>query len=265
MKIMELLIDAGNQRIKWATSLQLNSQTAPFVRQSPQNEPIDTGAADLPAALERAFAGIIVPEGIRISSVAGARVNRVLDTVCKSFWGRPPFFMESAERGKGLVNQYDKPSDLGVDRWLAMIGARELSGNRPVVVIDAGTAVTIDYVDARGVFDGGVIFPGIATMIYSLNSCTGQLRATTASAMNECLSYRNPKTQEAVENGVMLAVVSAMDRAIRYYKNLAGAELQLTLTGGDAQRLAAATEHEPGIVPDLVLMGLLALAEEYPE
>ncbi len=262
---MKLLIDAGNRRIKWATSLQLRSQPDPSARPGPQNEPIETGLTDLPGVLERAFSGMAVPEGVWISSVAGPRVNQVLAAACNSFWGRPPFFMKSAGLRAGLFNQYDNPADLGVDRWLAMIGARELSGDRPVVIVDAGTAVTIDYVDARGVFDGGVIFPGMATMIYSLDSCTGQIRSTTASAMNECLSYQNPKTREAVENGVALAVVSAMDRAIRYYRSLEGPDLELVLTGGDAQRLAALTDHEILIVPDLVLIGLLALAEEEPE
>lgn len=259
---MKLLIDAGNQRIKWATSCQLRSQSAPSAQLSPQNEPIETGSADLPAALERAFAGMADPEGIWISSVAGARVNQVLGAACNSFWGSSPFFVEPARLRAGLLNQYEKPEDLGVDRWLAMIGAKEMSGNRPVVVIDAGTAVTIDYVDAQGVFDGGIIFPGMTTMIYSLNSSTGQIRSTTASTMNERLSYQNPKTREAVENGVMLAVVSAMDCAIRHYKNLAGPDLNLILTGGDARRLAAVTDHEVLMVPDLVLIGLLALIEE---
>ena len=259
---MKLLIDAGNQRIKWATSLQLHSQPDPSAQRGLQNEPIETGSADLSGALKRAFTGMADPEGIWISSVAGPRVNQVLSAACNSFWGGSPFFVESAERGKGLFNQYDKPEDLGVDRWLTMIGAKEMSGNRPMLVIDAGTAVTIDYVDAQGVFDGGIIFPGMATMIYSLNSCTGQIRSTTASTMNERLSYQNPKTREAVENGVMLAVVSAMDCAIRHYKNLAGLDLKLILTGGDAQRLAAVTDHEILIVPDLVLIGLLALIEE---
>ncbi len=258
---MKLLIDAGNQRIKWATSSRLRSQPEPFAQRSLQNEPIETGSADLPAALERAFAGMAAPEGVWISSVAGPRVNQVLGAACNSFWGSSPFFVESAGRGKGLFNQYEKPEDLGVDRWLAMIGAQEMSGSRPVVVIDAGTAVTIDYVDAQGVFDGGIIFPGMTTMIYSLNSCTGQIRTTTASAMNERLSYQNPKTREAVENGVMLAVVSAMDRAIGHYKNLAGLDLNLILTGGDARRLVDVTDHEILMVPDLVLIGLLALIE----
>ena len=259
---MKLLIDAGNQRIKWATSLQLHLQPDPSAQRCLQNEPIETGSADLSGALERAFTGMADPEGVWISSVAGPRVNQVLGAACKSFWGSSPFFVESAERGKGLLNRYDKPEELGVDRWLAMIGAQEMSGNRPMVVIDAGTAVTIDYVNAQGVFDGGIIFPGMATMIYSLNFCAGQIKSATANTMSERLSYQNPKTREAVANGVMLAVVSAMDCAIRHYRNLAGLELKLILTGGDAQRLVAVTDHEILIVPDLVLIGLLALTQE---
>ncbi len=262
---MKLLIDAGNRRIKWATSLQLHAQPEPSAQRRPKNQPIETGSGDLSGALERAFTGMAVPEGVWISSVAGPRVNQALDDACNSFWGSSPFFMESAGRGKGVSNHYDKPADLGVDRWLAMVGARKLSGKRPVVVMDAGTAVTIDYVDVQGVFDGGVIFPGMATMIYSLNSCTGQIRSTTASAMNECLSYQNPRTRQAVENGVALAVVSAMDRAARHYQNLAGPDLKLVLTGGEAQRLAAVTDHEFLVVPDLVLIGLLTMVEEGPQ
>ena len=264
---MKLLIDAGNQRIKWATSQQLRSQPVQSTEECPQNkclqnEPIETGSADLFQALERAFTGLPDPDGILISSVARPDVNQILSEACTSFWGSPPIFMKSRKHGKGLSNRYDKPEDLGVDRWLTMIGAKLMTGNQPMVVIDAGTAVTIDYVNAQCVFDGGIIFPGMATMIYSLHSSTGQIRPVTANTMKGCLSYQNSNTWAAVENGVMLAVVSAMDCAICHYKKIAGLELRLILTGGDAHRLAAVSEHQFVIVPDLVLIGLLALSEE---
>ncbi len=264
---MKLLIDVGNQRIKWATSHQLRSHPAQSAQERPQNkclqnEPIESGQADLFQALERAFTGLPDPDGVLISSVARPEVNQILSEACTSFWGSPPIFMKSRKHGKGLFNRYDTPEDLGVDRWLAMVGARLMTGNRSMVVIDAGTAVTIDYVDAQGVFDGGIIFPGMATMIYSLHSSTGQIESVTVDTMKGCLSYQNSNTWGAVENGVMLAVVSAMDCAIRHYKKIAGLELKLILTGGDAHRLVTVSEHQFEIVPDLVLIGLLALSEE---
>ena len=262
---MKLLIDAGNQRIKWATCLQLRAQSDTFACSELPNEPVETGSANLPDALEGAFAGMATPEGVWISSVAGAQVNRVLACVCHSLSGNAPIFVKSATRGKGLLNQYDKPEELGVDRWLAMVGGRQVSGKRPLLVIDAGTAVTIDYVDAQGVFEGGIIFPGMTTMIRSLGCYTGQIGlagSTTANTMNVPLPYQNPGTREAVENGVTLAVVAAVERAIGHYKNLAGPDLTLILTGGEARRLAGASAHKIPMVADLVLRGLLALLEE---
>jgi len=70
--------------------------------------------------------------------------------------------VESQTRYKSLVNSYDEPNMLGSDRWLAMIASYELSPGKSFIVIDIGTAVTIDHVNNSGLHMGGVIFPGLS-------------------------------------------------------------------------------------------------------
>jgi len=71
------------------------------------------------------------------------------------------FLIESQKKYKSLVNSYQEPKNLGSDRWLAMIASYELSLGQGFIVVDIGSAVTIDLVDNSGIHLGGVIFPGL--------------------------------------------------------------------------------------------------------
>ena len=106
-----------------------------------------------------------------LSSVAGAAATQELADFCESQWALKPQRLVSKEQGGGVRNGYPEAGKLGVDRWLAIVGAVTHHG-KPVVIWDLGTATTLDAVDQTGQHIGGMIYPGPATMLRSLASET---------------------------------------------------------------------------------------------
>lgn len=166
---------------------------------------------------------------------------------CVAHWGLEPQLARS-EAARGRVrNGYTEPGRLGVDRWLALLGADNELRAKPICVADCGTALTVDVMLADGSHQGGYILPGIGLMAESLQSRTGGVRFGSL----ECRETRpGRETAAAVGHGCLLAAVALIDRLAVDY----GA--QVVLTGGDANHikphLRAMVVHEP----HLLLKGL---------
>jgi type III pantothenate kinase len=170
-------------------------------------------------------------------------------------------FAKAERQACGVRSGYRHPRRLGVDRWVAMIGAwAELES--ACVVVDAGTAVTIDAIDNEGRHLGGQIFPGVRLMFQALNASTsdipavaGRLPAATG------LDMFGDTTSKAVQHGAWNAVTGAVDRAITTLRSNAY-DPAVVLTGGDASRMLTALGTEPLHRPHLVLQGLARLLQE---
>lgn len=261
---MKLLIDAGNRRVKWAVS---------------RGDALETGAAitlaggELAAELTAAWATLERPQSVWVSCVAGRAVERTIADACR-VWGLRPVFIEAQARAAGVVNSYPRPAELGGDRWAALLGARRLRPGRAVVVVDAGTAVTVDALDAGGVFRGGIILPGARAMRDALTRQTANLGGggdggdggdgTNFGDGGDSIAANAlaTDTAAAMNAGAWLAVAGGVDRAIAaQLAAMAGGGA--LITGGDAGRLAPLLAVAADIerAPDLVLRGLAALAE----
>lgn len=126
---------------------------------------------------------------------------------------------------------YKTPETLGQDRIAALVGASKYEINYPKLVIDAGTAITVDYLDANNVFQGGNISPGIKMRFKALNYFTGKLPDL---RMNSNVNYLfGQSTNEAiwagVQNGVLFEIQGYIDKILEKNKNI-----KIILTGGDA-------------------------------
>jgi type III pantothenate kinase len=145
---------------------------------------------------------------------------------------------------------------MGVDRWVAMVGAwAEVEA--ACLVVDAGTAITIDAIDAAGQHLGGQIIPGVATMAGALTEATSDIPAVRpAPGRGDAdLAMFGRNTAAAVREGAQNAVAGAVDRAIRTLQSNAY-EPVVVLTGGDASRILNALCETPLHRPHLVLQGL---------
>ena len=240
---MILAVDAGNSRVKWALH-----DGRSFVRDG------WVMRADLDA-LDTQWSLLPQPSSIMIANVAGDEVGRKLRKFSER-WQTVPRWASSVRSQGGVSNHYDEPSQLGVDRWAALIGARRFSSD-PCVVVNAGTATTVDALDAQGEFIGGVILPGFDLMHESLGANTAQLSAE----RGNFTSFPRT-TRDAITSGAIQALCGAVER-MRDAMLLAGhREPVLIFSGGAGGLLARHMGRPVRIVDKLVLEGLVQIAKE---
>jgi type III pantothenate kinase len=238
-----LLVDIGNSRLKWQLA---------GAGDDGKPESLAHGGR-LPISLEQQWTAIAQPRRVLVSCVADTGIVAALEELVARLWGievRRP----AVTRGhRGLVNCYEHPERLGIDRWLAMIGARTLVQGM-FCVVDAGTAMTIDVVDADGRHRGGLIMPGLAMMIDSLRAGT----SIPDYAEQETPALLGCSTVSGISLGCLQGLGALVDKVIAAS---GPGEPRLLLTGGDAMRVATVIDHPAEHVPDLVLRGLRTFIE----
>lgn len=244
---MDLLIDLGNSRLKWA-------QHAPGLWR--------LGAAllgdekDIESLFAGAWTGIEKPRCVILCSVSTPERLNALKQWMRVRWSIAPHVVHSQAEQLGVRNLYRDPSQLGADRWAALIGARGLTA-RAACVVDAGTAVTVDALSAQGEFLGGAIFPGLRLLRDSLAQGTEAITRAPGNA-DDCPAR---STADGVAAGTLFGLAGAVERLVDEYRRVLGQELELFLTGGDAPELAAHLRVKMTPVPDLVLQGLARVAD----
>jgi type III pantothenate kinase len=208
----------------------------------------------LPIDLHAAWERLSAPDEILVASVGGGALLDTLVRTCRSRWGREPHLARTEERAYGVTVAYPQPQNLGVDRWLALIAAYSAFAG-PVLVIDAGTAITYDLLLEDGRHLGGLILPGIEMMRDALLAGTHIPRVEPEDAHSPWAA----DTAAAVAAGSTQAPVALAERLLDHLAVEAGAAPELILTGGDAERLMAVLDRPVRHQPDLVLRGLALL------
>ncbi|MEE4744793.1 pantothenate kinase [Pseudomonas alliivorans] len=198
----------------------------------------------------------------RLVSVRNAAETDALVSVLTSVFGVRPVCALPARELAGVVNGYEEFERLGLDRWLAFVGAYH-GVQKACLVIDLGTAVTSDFVAFDGRHLGGFICPGMPLMRDQLRTHTRRIRyddATARRALTDLVPGRS--TAEAVERGCSLMIRGFALTQLEIARGYWGEEFAVFVTGGDAGLIA---DVLPGarIVPDLVFVGL-ALACPLP-
>lgn len=239
-----LLMDVGNSRLKWAWFSNDKLIGHSYLIHGEQD--IVRGLAGLAAA----------PDRVICSSVAGSKINaRVTEAVRQQF-GVPAEFVNVEDGAFGLRLAYRDADHLGVDRWLAMLGAMTQASG-PFCVADAGTALTVDFVAHDGEHVGGLIAPGIQTMIHSLVDGTSGIDA---SATHLVATPFADDTGPAVQAGALYATSALIDRFVVEASRKARADVPLYFTGGGRAPMMQILQTPAIEVGDLVLQGLARVA-----
>lgn len=244
---MILDIDAGNSRLKWL--LHCGDIGVPVARGAVPNDEVRSWLeSDHLQQVDR----------VRLVSVAAATAEKVCH------WGRSRQVelqvAKVVDGAEGVVCGYSEPERLGVDRWLALLAARRRCRS-DCLVVDAGTAITVDVLSAGGQHAGGYIAPGLGLMAESLVGNTSGIRCVLPADLNLAPGVN---TAQAVGHGCLAALVGMVAGIANSHR-----VAKLVLTGGDADLLAAhlaawlrEAEAELEIVDNLVLEGLdIALAQ----
>lgn len=238
---MILAIDAGNTRIKWGVH--------------DGNAWLAAGAVATREAggLGQSWA-LAPPAGQAIASnVAGDEVRAALEAACRSR-GLVLRTIASQASQLGVVNGYREPGQLGADRWAALIAAHRLEpGNK--LVVNVGTALTIDALAGDGRFLGGIIVPGPALMRRSLDRGTAGLRLT------EGRFDEFPRsTPDAITSGAIQAAAGAIAQMRDAMARAGLAPARAVVSGGAAGEIAPHLPLACSIHENLVLDGLALIA-----
>ena len=235
-----LAIDAGNTRIKWGLHDGTRWRTQAWV------------ATAQAGRLQAAFARL-APAAIVISNVAGPSLR---DKLQRTLPRAPaPQWIKSGRELAGVKSSYALPAQLGCDRWAALIGAYRLFGSAAVVV-NAGTALTIDALTADGVFAGGMIAPGVELMRRVLAENTAGLKLRPGR-----YSFFPDATGDAIMSGAINASCGAIERMARFLEDAGQPPPLCVISGGAAALLAQHLNLEVKLVDNLVLEGLLTMAD----
>lgn len=239
---MILLLDVGNTRLKWGVWSAGRWQARGSLPS------VEAGH------LGEALAGVR-PERTLVSCVAGLEVREALVRVLTGLGGTVSWLRAEAA-GHGLRNLYTAPGELGADRYAMLVACVHL-GLAPCVVVGAGTAVTVDALDERAEFLGGLILPGAGLMRQALRTGTAGVAQTTGRVQDfpRC-------TGDAVETGIAWALAGGIEAMRSRLAARVGAPVRVVLSGGDAHHLAGLLSAPSSVMEDLVLEGLSWIARE---
>ncbi|HEY8503962.1 MAG TPA: type III pantothenate kinase [Gemmataceae bacterium] len=237
----DVVADIGNSRVKWG---RCGPDRVTAAASLPPEDPDawDRQRAEwgLPAPLRWVLAGV---HPVRLAALVGW-LGRYGDTaVTLDHWSKLP-----------LVVAVESPERVGIDRLLNAVGVRSRLGpGEGAVVVDAGTAVTVDHVTADGVFRGGAILPGFRLMAEALHRHTAQLPR--ADVRTPAPPQPGQNTERALETGLFWAVAGGVRALVEGYRGATAGPLRLFLTGGDAPLLLGGL---PGAIhwPELTLEGV---------
>ncbi|MGC2048985.1 MAG: type III pantothenate kinase [Gallionella sp.] len=238
---MMLLIDSGNTRIKWALVQGmewLRSGVLPV-------EQVGKLTQHLAVHCDQISKGLHHIEQVWVSNVAGEEVALQISNFFADQKVKPHFVSPRAEQC-GVHNGYSQPGELGSDRWAALLGAWHLIGGE-CLVVNCGTATTIDALSEHGEFMGGLILPGVDLMLNSLCDTTAQLKTS----RHENLLSGNPgeyvpfpkNTADAIFSGVIQASCGAIQRQLALLDH---DNSPVVLSGGAAEVLQEHLRHVTG-------------------
>ncbi len=238
---MRLLVDIGNSRIKWALG-GAGELSAPAGFARPR-----AGQAD---AWEREW-GHLSPLGVTICSVAGRQSVAGLRDWVERRWAIPFTEVRAREYCGSIINAYRDPSSLGADRWANLLGARAALGPVDSIIVDAGTAVTVDALRADGRHLGGAILAGLSASRAGLRAAAPALPEA-----NDEAPLPSDNTAGAIGGGTLIGLAGAIERVATVVGGRLTAPERI-LTGGDAERFAPWLDAGWTLDPRLTLRGLL--------
>lgn len=152
----------------------------------------------------------------------------------------------------------ESPERVGMDRLIAAVAANQRrERQRPAIIVDAGTAITVDLVDADGVFQGGVILPGFRLSARALADGTDLLPNVDATFRTEVPPVIGKSTTAAIRSGLFWGGVGAIRELVARTAAELHSSPQIFVTGGDAERVTGYIADDAQFVSDLVLRGIV--------
>lgn len=254
-----IVVDIGNSRAKWGLCLARADSRQPNSTPALPDLPHVSLPHDDVAAWERQLVAWNLGRGLAwaVSSVNPAA------TAVLAKWahqrGDSVWVLENC-RDLPLEVKLEHPERVGMDRLLDAVAAKAyVPGGTPAVIVDAGTAVTVDFLDESGAFAGGAIFPGLRLMARALHDHTALLPVI--ETPTGALAMPGTTTPDAMAAGVFWAVIGGIQSLTEQLSARSHKVPRVFLTGGDAAVLHASLTPSFVVWPTMTLEGLRLTAE----
>jgi type III pantothenate kinase len=243
---MNLLIDIGNTRLKWAITNELKIESG---------APINNVELSREALIQAWHTFMFPPERLAIACVGPFQLLELVLSVAKELWPSIVIVRPQSEpQSTGVSNAYREPEKLGIDRWLTMTAAFSVY-QKALCIVGCGTAITLDIIDSSGNHLGGLICPGLRLMRDALATRTENLEPINGFHPFGLANHTNA----AIFNGTLAAACGLIEHVLKNQTE----DFELLLTGGDAALVAAQLGRPVIIEPDLVLHGLALTLKNY--
>lgn len=247
----QLLIDIGNTRTKYCFVINGELQPLNFC----ENERLSVQWFNL---------HWFDAQQIIFASVAQQSFSNLLTDWAKKNH-TPILEVTTPPEAFGVINGYDNYRQLGVDRWLAILGARKRFPRQNCIIVDAGTATTIDYLNKNGEHQGGWILGGVETLFTSIQTKTASVQGEQLEV--EHLSF-GKNTNDNLAQAAWASTLGFIQQAIKLIETQREFVQQVIITGGNGQRLAQMLKRQQvmsSYVPLLVFEGLSCYLAELAE
>lgn len=248
-----LLIDAGNSRLKWASLSQ--------GQRSPQQALAYGESAPQAGALQhlQLLLSQQAIEHIVLVHVLGHAFTEALESWCAQV-AVGLTLVQSRAGAYGIEVAYPNPAQFGADRFVGLLAARKLLGQQAAIIIDSGTAVTIDAIQADGQHLGGLILPGLQLLSDALIRRT-QSAHMSATPFDDPHVF-NDNTLQAMGSGCLFSLVGALEGICSRMQAQMFEPARILLCGGDTELLSAHLRLEHQACPDALMDGLQYVAEQ---
>ena len=242
----KLLIDAGNTRVK-AALMDTEGHMEPWFNADYEE------LAHHPIAMKL--------DSVWVAVVSGQQQNDMLAAWLSAHQQSKVFRVQSEKVAFGVTNAYEKPTNLGVDRWLAMVGAYD-EQPKAAVIIDAGTAITVDWIDEQGRHLGGWIAPGVELMKNSVTQRAPNVFNDSQQQWGKAQQL-GQSTPDCLLNGCVNTFVGLVRQAMAVSETeLDWFDYRILLSGGSIPLLPVDIKRRGEIRTELVLQGLACYARQ---
>ncbi len=239
---MLVVVDVGNSSVKFGAF------DGPRLVAT---ERVESGASSGIAAGFIPFPHVAVADEVVVLSSSPAQLPLLLGEL-----GRPARVLGDGVQ-RAVASTYDDPTELGLDRAAAVLGARALRGGNPVVVVDAGTAITVDAADADGRIVAIAIAPGMPAWRAGLRAAAPHLPAPNVAAGDVAAPAKG--TAASLRTGFVLGLAGLVERLVDEARTALGADATVVLTGGSAASLSGVLRSTHDVEPHAVLHGIREL------
>jgi len=256
---MLLAIDAGNTNIVFS-AFSGTELVGSWRSQTRSGRTADEYAVFLSSIFQLAA---IDPQKLQLAIISSVvpDVNFSLRRVCEDHLGIKTLFIGDPLLDLGMPIKIDRPEELGADRIVNAVAALAQCAP-PFLVIDFGTATTIDYVNASGHYCGGVIAPGANLSLQALHMAAAKLPRVAIAAPEKVIATN---TVGAMQSGLFYGYIGMIEGLVQRMRKETGENLAVVATGGLAGLFASATTLFTVHDPDLTLRGLKLIYDRNSE